>query len=487
MDSGAIRLARDALATPRAAQAADRVAAAAGVGGWAFMVSLAVHAYAIGGAAAVGLAALVRMAPAGLAAPLTGLAADRFPRRDVLLASVLARALLLGGAALIVALDGPFALLLVVATLFTIAATAHRAGPGGAAAAARARTRSRQAAANALWTGLDNGAFVAGAIAGGAARGRARRRRRPSPRRGLAFAAARRSRASRERDPSDADAGRRRRAARRRGVRARRRAARASAAAPSRRARRRRLDGRCASSRATGGCGCSSACCPPARSSRAWSTCSSSSPRCKLVDARRRRRRLAQRRVGRSAGSPAAPSRCRLLARGRLGLALPAGGMLIGAAAARCSPALPRALAALVALTRPRRRLRARRGRPASRCCSASPHDGVRARAFARRRELLLADDRRRARCSRPRSSRSPARAARSRVVGAALPLLVAHAAAPRSGLHWCRPPLADVRQRREDRLEALAKVLEVRRQRQALAEVSTARRREAGADRASS
>jgi MFS family permease len=165
MDSGAIRLARDALATPELRRL-QVVAAAAGVGGWAFMVSLAVHAYVIGGAAAVGLAALVRMAPAGLAAPLTGLAADRFPRRDVLLASVLARALLLGGAALIVALDGPFALLLVVATLFTIAATAHK--PAQAALLPRlAPARSRQAAANALWTGLDNGAFVLGAIAGG--------------------------------------------------------------------------------------------------------------------------------------------------------------------------------------------------------------------------------------------------------------------------------------------------------------------------------
>ena len=43
-------------------------AAAAGIGGWAFMVALAVHAYAVGGAAAVGLAALVRMVP-GRASP----------------------------------------------------------------------------------------------------------------------------------------------------------------------------------------------------------------------------------------------------------------------------------------------------------------------------------------------------------------------------------------------------------------------------------
>ena len=84
--------------------------AAASVGGWTFMVALAVHAYAVGGAAAVGLAALVRMAPAGLAAPLMGLAADRFPRRDVLLAATIVRVALLAAAAAGVAADAPLAL-----------------------------------------------------------------------------------------------------------------------------------------------------------------------------------------------------------------------------------------------------------------------------------------------------------------------------------------------------------------------------------------
>src|SRR3954464_12348906 len=79
--------------------------ACAAVGGWMFMVALAVHAYAAGGATAVGLAALVRMVPAGLAAPLLGHAGDRFSRRDVLLVSALARALVLVAAAL--ALDSP--------------------------------------------------------------------------------------------------------------------------------------------------------------------------------------------------------------------------------------------------------------------------------------------------------------------------------------------------------------------------------------------
>jgi MFS family permease len=159
------RLAREALAT-RDLRRLQLASLAAGVGGWAFMVSLAVHAYVVGGAAAVGLAALVRMAPAGLAAPLAGLAADRFPRRDVLLAATLIRALLLGAAALAVALDGPFALLLVLATLFTVAATAHK--PAQAALLPHlAPSRNRQAASNALWTAIDNGAFVVGAVAGG--------------------------------------------------------------------------------------------------------------------------------------------------------------------------------------------------------------------------------------------------------------------------------------------------------------------------------
>ena len=158
----AIRLARDALATPdlRRVQLSW---AAASVGGWAFMVALAVHAYAVGGAAAVGLAALVRMAPAGLAAPLLGLAADRFPRRDVLLASAAVRALLLGATAAGVVLGAPFALILVLATLVTVASAAHKPAQG----ALLPHLAPDPAAANALATGIDNAAFIIGAIAAG--------------------------------------------------------------------------------------------------------------------------------------------------------------------------------------------------------------------------------------------------------------------------------------------------------------------------------
>jgi MFS family permease len=135
--------------------------ACAAVGGWMFMVALAVHAYAAGGATAVGLAALVRMVPAGLAAPLLGHAGDRFSRRDVLLATTLARAVVLVAAALM--LDSLPALL-ALAAVFTVLTTAHKP----AQAALLPKLTTNPAGANAVWSGIDNASFVVGALAAGA-------------------------------------------------------------------------------------------------------------------------------------------------------------------------------------------------------------------------------------------------------------------------------------------------------------------------------
>src|SRR5829696_6147833 len=66
----------------------------ASVGSWTFFIVLAVYAYNQGGATAVGVAALARMVPAGLAAPLAGVVVDRRSRREVLLASTIGRAAL---------------------------------------------------------------------------------------------------------------------------------------------------------------------------------------------------------------------------------------------------------------------------------------------------------------------------------------------------------------------------------------------------------
>jgi MFS family permease len=98
--------------------------AATSVGSWAFMVVLAVYAYDVGGASAVGVAALVRMLPAAFTAPVTSLLADRSSRRDVMVQATLVRAACLALIAGAVALGAPFALVLALAAVFTIASTA---------------------------------------------------------------------------------------------------------------------------------------------------------------------------------------------------------------------------------------------------------------------------------------------------------------------------------------------------------------------------
>ena len=139
----------------------------ASVGGWTFMVALSVYAYGRGGAAAVGLAALARMLPAGLAAPVAGALADRHSRRDVLLVATAGRALAAGLVLVAVAVDAPFAVVLALAAVFTALMTAHR--PAQAALLPQiARTPAELAAANVVSNTLDNAGFIVGALVGGA-------------------------------------------------------------------------------------------------------------------------------------------------------------------------------------------------------------------------------------------------------------------------------------------------------------------------------
>ena len=141
--------------------------AASAVGGWVFFVALSVYAYGHGGAAAVGVAALVRMVPAGVAAPLAGVLVDRRSRRDVLLGSLVLRAALLAAITATVADDGAPAMVFALAALFTVVGTAHK--PAQAALLpALAETPRQLGASNAVWSGIDNAAFLVGSLAGGA-------------------------------------------------------------------------------------------------------------------------------------------------------------------------------------------------------------------------------------------------------------------------------------------------------------------------------
>jgi len=66
---------------------------------WAFAISLGVYAFEAAGAAAVGIAALVRLLPGGLATPFGGMLGDRHSRRSVLLWSTAAATMALAAAA----------------------------------------------------------------------------------------------------------------------------------------------------------------------------------------------------------------------------------------------------------------------------------------------------------------------------------------------------------------------------------------------------
>jgi MFS family permease len=136
------------------------------IGGWAFMVTLSLYAFDLGGATAVGLAAAARMIPAGLAAPLAGLLADRRSRRDVLVASTSARALAVAAVACCAAAGASLVAILPLAALFTAVSTVHR--PAQAALLPDlARSPRELAAGNAVTSAADNGGFLLGALAAG--------------------------------------------------------------------------------------------------------------------------------------------------------------------------------------------------------------------------------------------------------------------------------------------------------------------------------
>ncbi len=96
------------------------------VGEWAVMVTLAVVAFRDGGAAAVGLVAALRMVPAALLSPFAATVADAIRRERVLVWVGAIRALTLGAAAAVVAVEGPLIAVFALLVLATIAQTLYR-------------------------------------------------------------------------------------------------------------------------------------------------------------------------------------------------------------------------------------------------------------------------------------------------------------------------------------------------------------------------
>jgi MFS family permease len=110
-------------ATLRRAQLSFGLMAA---GEWAVMVALGVLAFRDGGAAAVGIVTAARMIPAALMTPFAATLADAV-RRELVLAWIgLVRAVTLGSAAALIAVDGPTGAVYCLAIVATIAQTLYR-------------------------------------------------------------------------------------------------------------------------------------------------------------------------------------------------------------------------------------------------------------------------------------------------------------------------------------------------------------------------
>lgn len=135
-------------------------------GKWLYLIALAVYAYDQGGAAAVGLVALIRTVPSALGAPFTALLGDRFRRERVMLIATLVRAGLMAVAAGAVTIEAHALVVYAIAGLVTLVSTAFR--PAQAAITpSLARTPEELTAANvASSTIASMGSFV-GPAAGG--------------------------------------------------------------------------------------------------------------------------------------------------------------------------------------------------------------------------------------------------------------------------------------------------------------------------------
>jgi MFS family permease len=135
---------------------------------WAFTVVLAIAAYQAGGTGAVTLAVVTRVLPGALAGPFAALLADRRSRRATLLALTGGATAALGGLVLVTSVDGPFAVVLLLAA----GVSAFLSGQQPAQIAllpGLAQSPRQLAVANSLRQGLGNGGYCAGALAGGAA------------------------------------------------------------------------------------------------------------------------------------------------------------------------------------------------------------------------------------------------------------------------------------------------------------------------------
>ena len=135
-------------------------------GTWAYGIAVIVYAFEQGGATAVGVVGLARWLAAAAVSPFAALLGDRYDKRVVMVASDLARVVLIGTAAAAVYTDSPPVVVYVIAALVGVAATAFR--PAEAALVPTlARTPEELTAANVTASTIESIGIFGGPAIGG--------------------------------------------------------------------------------------------------------------------------------------------------------------------------------------------------------------------------------------------------------------------------------------------------------------------------------
>ena len=137
------------------------------IGDWLYLVALLIVVYREGSSALVlGIVGAARVLPYVVLSVPAGIVADRYDRRLVLLATDVARGLIMVAIAVLVALDGPLLAIVSLTILATCFSTFF--GPAiGSYLPRLVRDETELGPANSAWATLDNLAFVIGPAIGG--------------------------------------------------------------------------------------------------------------------------------------------------------------------------------------------------------------------------------------------------------------------------------------------------------------------------------
>jgi MFS family permease len=133
---------------------------------WSFAIGLAVYGFEAHGIVGVGIVALIRYLPGAVAAPIAGVLIDRQSRRDVLVASAAAMALVLIGATVAAAAGAPTAVVFVFPGLYAIASAAYSPAESSMSPML-AQTPQQLSAGNVNDSVMENGGSFLGAIGAG--------------------------------------------------------------------------------------------------------------------------------------------------------------------------------------------------------------------------------------------------------------------------------------------------------------------------------